>query len=922
MPEQPNYTDAQLAAIRSDARNLHIIAGAGSGKTQVIAERIVRLLEEGHAEPGNIVAFTFTEKAAAELSARILSIAGSRLGPTLGLAEMFIGTMHGYCLRILQDHLLKYLKFSVLTDVQTKLFIDRNSNRSGLTTVSVKHGQAAGQSLRRYVDTRHFKQVLDILREDALVAAPPRDVEVALESYRDLLEDHRYLDFSEILVAAVTALEGANEDGAPLRSHVSENVRFVVVDEYQDVNPIQERLIGALSNLGAGVCVVGDDDQTIYQWRGSDVQQILTFSERYPDASTVTLHENFRSTPAIVRTGALIAAANPNRLEKSMVAAGHLEGDRGDLLALEFASESEEAAWIADRIIALRGTPFRDQAEAEQRGLDWSDFAILLRTVRRSSGPIAAALKERSIPYVVAGMANLFEATEVQAAQSLFLNVAGRLSDEEVRQGWLTADVGLTAADLDRGMAFLEGERDWDERQQWAAYNLQRTLLGFLTAVGFREERVAPLENRATRGEVVMYNLGRFSQAISDFEQIHFQSDPQSKYDTFVEWLQHQAADIYEEGQNSAGFGEPNAVVISTVHQAKGRQWPAVFIPALQRNRFPSRVTGGRNVWHLMPDTVVARPERYRGTLEDERRLFYVAVTRAQKYLVCSWAPGESNQYRKASDLFVEVTRSKEVLTRAPARTTERIRPRARIAEPELVLSFSQLKYLFECPYQFKLRFLYGFNSPLDAALGYGKSVHDSMAEIHRRALKGNIPSPEEAPDIVSRHLHVPFARGSLERDLREAAERAVHRYLADQGESLVRTVHTEKEVRVDEAPGVTIVGRIDLVRRLDGDELSIVDFKSTERAQAEEVTRAQLHVYAVGYRELTGSTADLVEVMNLDPKGVNTREEIDAELLQETVSRIKRAGETIRTNEMDRLEVWGPTCERCDLAGICRDAP
>lgn len=922
MTEAVPYTKAQSAAIHSDARNLHIVAGAGSGKTQVIAERIVRLLEQGRAEPRNIVAFTFTEKAAAELASRILRIAGERLGPRTGMAEMFVGTMHGYSLRILQEHLLKYLKFAVLTDVQRRLFIDRNSSRSGLTTIAIKHGPGRGQTLRRYRDTRHFAQALDILREEDLISPPPRDLEVALRSYRELLEDYRYLDFSEIMLSAVEALEGISPDAEPLRTHLRENVRYVVVDEYQDVNPIQERLITALSTLGARISVVGDDDQTIYQWRGSDVRQILTFGARYPDVETVTLDENFRSTPAVVNLGAQIVEINPDRLAKRMRASGHQSFERGDLLALDFDSETEEADWIAERILELRGVPFQDRADEEPRGLDWPDFAILLRTVKGSSAPIVESLKRHGIPYVVAGMANLFDTAEAQAAQLLFSHVAGHFDAEDVRSAWIAADLGLSSSDLDAGMQFLSAEGNWEERRQWAAYNLQRTLLGFLAAVNLREERIPTLPDGVARGELVMYNLGRFSQAISDFEQIHFQSDPESKYTTFVDWLRYQAVEIYEEGQNSAGFSEPHAVVISTVHQAKGREWPAVFIPALQRNRFPSSQHGGRNVWHLMSDTLVARPERYRGTLEDERRLFYVAVTRAKKYLVCSWAPGQSSRNRKPSEFFTEVTRFDDVLTRPSSRIQERITPRARVEEPELLLSFSQLKYLLECPYQFKLRFLYGFNAPLDAAIGYGKSVHDALAEVHRRAMSDEIASPAEAPEIVDRHLNVPFARGQLERDLRLAAERAVTKYLEDHSASLANTVHAEKEIRVDEAPGVTVVGRIDLVRRLDSGEIAIVDFKSSERAQAEDITRSQLHIYAVGYRQLTGASADVVEVMNLDPKGKNSREEIDQEMLTGIVDRVAAAGEALRRNELPRLDDWGPTCERCDVRGLCRDAP
>ena len=238
---------------------------------------------------------------------------------------------------------------------------------------------------------------------------------------------------------------------------------------------------------------------------------------------------------------------------------------------------------------------------------------------------------------------------------------------------------------------------------------------------------------------------------------------------------------------------------------------------------------------------------------------------------------------------------------------------------PEVTLSFSELKYLFECPYQFKLRFLYGFNPPIHEALGYGKSVHDCMAEVHKRAMAGELTDSGEATALVEQHLHVPFAYPVLREDLRRAAVDAVTRYLDANQDQLQRTEYAEKEIELVVSPGITVNGRIDLIRRLDTNEISIVDFKSTERAQDEDVTRQQLHVYAMGYQELTGSSADLIEVLNLDERGKSTREIVDAGLLGETTEMIRGAGEAIRSNDLPRIKHWCDSCERCDLAGICR---
>src|SRR5207342_917027 len=200
--------------------------------------------------------------------------------------------------------------------------------------------------------------------------------------YATLLNEHAYFDYTQMILTAVGLLEAEPEDGLAEKAvldHIRSDIKYVVVDEYQDVNPLQERLIRGLIRFGANLCVVGDDDQTIYQWRGSAVSNIITFSDRYDDVHQVTLAENFRSSEGVVEVGRSIAERIPvgNRLPKAMVRAGHQSWRRGDLIARDFADEDTEAAWICDRIEAMRGLAFHDTADGEARGLSWSDFAVL-----------------------------------------------------------------------------------------------------------------------------------------------------------------------------------------------------------------------------------------------------------------------------------------------------------------------------------------------------------------------------------------------------------------------------------------------------------------------------------------------------------------------------------------------------------------
>ena len=920
-----DYTPDQLRAIKTDGRNLQIIACAGSGKTQVISERIVNTLRTRADEgitPASIVAFTFTEKAAAELKDRVHRLCREQLGTDQGLGDMYIGTIHGFCLNLLQEPpLYRFLKYQVLSDVHQRLFIDRNSRQSGLTDTPL----LAGGHLRRWMDSKLYQQLLSIrseadLDEDQIST----EVNAALERYRQLADGSRYLDYTTILTEALEALRTHEE----LRSRLTDRLHYLIVDEYQDVNPLQEQIIRELFELCGNICVVGDDDQTIYQWRGSDVNNIITFTDRYPDVETVPLNRNFRSSQAVVEAGRQFIERLPTRLPKEMESSDAQPTNRGDVLALEFKDPDEEAEWIAAKIQQLYGTQYRDKPDAGSRGLTYSDMSVLLRSVRNDARPIMQALDVAEIPYIVGGMDGLFDTPEIHSVAAVFAYLAdfapqGRTPHTEtvIREILADGGFGLTAAQLDRGIEFLNERKAKIGTEMDAELYLQRVYLDFLAALDIREESINADTTSLRTGEIVYYNLGKFSNVISDFEQINFHMNPADLYEQFANFLYYQASDYYPEGWEENGVGRPDAVQIMTVHKAKGMQWPAVFVPCLRHNRFPSRRAGGRSVWHVIPDTAVANVDRYKGTEEDERRLFYVAVTRAERYLYSTWAPIATNQQqRRRSQFHRDLTDNEHVLTRDPGESLPPAdTPRPRQEDVMLALTFSELKYYFKCPYLFKLRFLYGFDAPVSRALGYGKSLHDALSEIHAESMQGRIPDAGDVARLVDNHLHLPFANAAVRKNLERAANEALTRYLREHGRNLDKLEHVERVVELKLDEGVVVNGRIDLIRHTDTGEVLIVDFKSDERAQEENITQRQLHVYAVGYEQLTGKRADLIEVHNLD-RGGATREVVDDDLTMETLSIVTQAGRDLRTNNLPRLTNWCGTCAACDLVSICRN--
>jgi DNA helicase II / ATP-dependent DNA helicase PcrA len=789
------------------------------------------------------------------------------------------------------------------------VLIDRNSVKSGMKSLG----------LRRWVQSSTYIALLNVVHEAGTshTILDAHAVHSALEDYSRLLAAHQYFDYANILLECVAELETNVE----LQAQVRNRVKYLTVDEYQDVNPIQERLIRKITDLGANLCVVGDDDQNVYQWRGSDLTFIVDFADRYPSVTQIPLATNFRSTSAIVSVARHEVEVNEHRLTKDMQSGSFRRFRQGDLLALSFPNPDQEAAWIADKIVAMRGEPYEEQDETgatRMRGLSWSDCAILLRTVRRSGPAVMRALNDRGIPSVVTGMTGLFDTREAAAAVGIFRFMILDIDERALSDLWRAAAAGVTETALGRGAQMLsENRKGFGAGKRFSTYSLQRTFQDFLEAIELREEAVP-----GGRGEIVYYNLGKFSQVISDFEEIHYKSDPFEKYQSFVAFLRYNAPDYYSEGGQDAAYAQPDAVRIMTVHQAKGMEYPVVFLPCLQRNRFPSKRQHNR-VWDYLPREAVFNAERYDTQVEDERRLLYVAITRSEKYLYASWAPDPTNQQlTKPSTFFEELTRREQFLTRDPLDLpTDRISPEPRRRLVNVELSFSDLKYFFECPYQFKLRFLYGFNPPIHEALGYGRSLHNALAEIHRRALEGDIVTARAIPALLDTHLQVRYAYPELAEQLRRSAEKSLDLYLKEYGDHLDRLLHAEETVELTLKDGVVVTGRIDLIKNTDTGQVSIVDFKSSERAQAEDITSLQLHVYALGYEQRFGSLADLLEIHNLD-EGGSVREKVDEHLIEDTIMKVSDAGQKLRDNEMERLHLWCPTCDKCDFAGVCRSRP
>ncbi len=306
------FTREQERAVNNLKGHLRIIACPGSGKTEVVSQRIVRLIESG-ADPKTIVAFTFTEKAAEELKARMRSILQERDPGRADFGDMFVGTIHSFCFFMLKELSPEFRSYDVLTDPMRVALVSKGMNfqRLGLSKLKARDHQKHYRIINRFLASCDIMMIEDI--DPAKLS--DKTFAACYNEYRKLLTEEKYFDFSSVMH---TLVKEAKSDRYK-RKILREKVKHLVVDEYQDVDRIQEILIEILSEGAQLVCVVGDDDQNIYHWRGSDVSIIRNFRKHYGQkykVSDVHLSTNFRSTNEVIQTAKQFIRHNKERLEK------------------------------------------------------------------------------------------------------------------------------------------------------------------------------------------------------------------------------------------------------------------------------------------------------------------------------------------------------------------------------------------------------------------------------------------------------------------------------------------------------------------------------------------------------------------------------------------------------------------------------
>ena len=1017
-------TEDQRLAISSQARRLLVIAGAGSGKTDVMARRVAWWIRDQGVPKDSIAAFTFTEAAAEELRFRIRTyidqVTPSGEQPNLG--GMFIGTIHAFCLKLLRDLSPEiYYNYDILDEAGRIALVQRGYHGVlGLPTY--EHETGVGQ----FATIDQFLRAYDLLNEydELSVTLPTPEAPSDVAQERDWIRQavletdigtgalaqafavsaarlyaymraRRFLDFSTSQTEATRLLR----ESPDLLALVRETWTHVVVDEVQDINPVQDGLIRTLVGDSGRLTAVGDHRQAIYAFRGSRVDLMALLHAELsedPEGHVVELLSNFRSTPAIIdlanawsqTIGVLGTLPSPEMTWGNTRRQVSSEAHVG---LGQFGDRAEEAAWIASEISRMvdgagrRGAAHDDAAGG--RGVSYGDIALLTRSTTDVRA-YQQALRQRGIPAVVRGGPDLFSQPEVLLFLSLFAEIAGieQFYGNETRRRSLPwrirdtldcdpipaemieaacealADTGLTVRDdapvrLMRLAAAIRRKMTLggpvhlaapallcDDAVRWVRSpgRPRRIFPQQLYHWLLEEMQVCNWDNTEDTAQPVMFHLGQLSKLITAMETPGWSTADNLPFQVIAlsMWGTRKAR-----SEEAPLLVAPDAVTITTIHSAKGLQFAGVFLADVNAQRFPSSYSrriesvpfegplGERINPELLADNV---------NYDGERRLMYVALTRAERYLYVSSSGNRRSRFQRQLQAICEDLEIPVQLHWDGCTDRYELLPQRARSEQRLATNFSDLRYFVECPHDFYLRKVLGFSPTIDQAFGYGRAVHNILREIHRNPrMWAEVANNEDALRqqleslVHSGHFYLRYTTSDPLENMRATALQGLTDYVMTYQLELA-TMEFEPEREFEAMlpeEDLLVSGSIDLLRLDAPPRVAIIDFKSGEHGEtrqsglSDDLMQLQIGIYGVAARhelEYEPDTGLVRYIGESDPQRRETRIALNDDEIAAARERIVEAGRLIRQRAFGvaGVEDLGQRCAECDHKSICGRQP
>lgn len=956
----PQLNPSQQEVVGHSDGPLLVIAGPGSGKTYSIILRALNLLLREKAEPKEMLLCTFTEKAAYEMRDR-LTAAARQVGYTDDLSDLTVSTIHGFCNQALTRHRHRTNLghgYQTLDELTQLLFIfehfdeiiGQRENERYLTHWRTRWTAIHGA--RGYFD-KITEELVDprqmVNSDDDFISS----IGSAYLAYQKALLENNRVDFAHLQRHFYDLLE----DPAVAEA-VCADLRYLLVDEYQDTNYIQEQLLLKLAGNEQNLCVVGDEDQSIYRFRGATVRNILEFPQRVSDCRIIKLTTNYRSHPAIVeRYDRWMAAAdwsNPDatslfqwtgtdwspRSESDWYnpEGGSFRFDK----TITVDPESEHPDYPA--VVSIWGADVRDEAERfadlvrflKSNGVieDYNQVALLLHSVREEhSGHYLDALSTKGIPAFCPRARGFFKIPAIRHLVACYAILFGWYEDGRKQvKGWvaqkLTSEVDEAIIQLCRQFGpphpLSEALRRWTE--EIAALQEGQTLDLRPADYFYRLLALEPFLS-AARDENTARNLAIFSQLLNVFQSFYGYSVithrnrewlPIQFFNSFMRLLHDGGINEYEDPDQPFPKGY---VQVMTIHQAKGLEFPVTAVGSLsvQLN------TGKQIDRHLAPfyHRPPYEPEK-RITGFDRMRHHYVAFSRAQNVLVLT-------AHKRPKPHFASVWQGlpqwpyvdQDVLS------AQRFAPQERMPIKKTYSFTSDLKVYETCPRQYQFFREYDFTPSRSAVFFFGQLVHQSIEDIHRKALDGQLPALDEKRirDLFEANFRFLSLtdRRPISGTAKEGAFRQVMNYFRQNQDEMDRIIETEVDVSVEKA-GYILSGKVDLLLGGDG-KLELLDFKTSPRpSDSPELIDAyerQLCTYAHIVEQRSDRQVDRLLLYWTSEE----RKQDALMALPYRPERVEEAGRhfdaTVRRIQAGEFAVASPPeadiCQECDLRRLCR---
>ena len=971
----------QQQAVKYNKGPLLIIAGAGTGKTSVIVKKIKHLVKKKLAKPEQILALTFTEKAASEMEERV-----DRAMP-YGYFQMNVSTFHAFAEQILKENGFQIglsPSFRLMTEAETVIFLKQNlflfnlkyfrplGNPNKFLEVLLQHfsrlrdENISPEEYIRFAQVKNEKLKMKNLEEDVLIEREKyKELAQAYQTYQKLKIKDGLMDFADLVYNLLRLFQKRPN----VLKRYRQQYRYVLVDEFQDTNISQYQLIELLcpAKLNPRLTVVGDDSQAIYKFRGASISNIINFMKDYKKAKQITLRNNYRSNQTVLDNAyRLIKNNDPDTLEfKLGISKNLLANKPNDKEAVNMylaESAEEESDFVAKKILELKDK------------FSFSDFAILVRANNHSE-PFVRSLVRAGIPYQFLGPGTLYKQPEVKDLIA-YLRVLYNLEDSPSLFRLLYMDMySVDKKDVSLLLTFakkinqslfqaieiyLAHHNQLINRSEFEIYKPYLPLLRSETKeklliiykmiikhLGLLKTNTAgqilyyfledsgllkTLTNYKTEAqEKVAINISNFFNKLKMFESEHEDASIFAVVDFINMSIEMGESPLV----SKTDISSYNAVNILTVHSAKGLEFPVVFLVNLTEERFPTRHKKEVvSIPEILIKEILPVGDYH---IEEERRLFYVGLTRAKDkvFLSSSKFYGEGKRQRKISRFVIEtlgeeaVNKKNEIVKEKKSQLSifdfkthkQSGQSSTPPVSPSKNFSYSQLNSFKTCPLQYKYLYVLKIPTlPTDSA-SFGTSIHKTLQDFYTEFIKDKKINKNRLLEIYKK-TWVPIGYSSVahESRMKKEGEKILNNYFDKYHSKNINVLGLEKLFKIKISNDIFLTGKIDRIDGRKENEVEIIDYKTGKKPSERELTKSlQLSIYALAAHDKNMFNKKLSDI-NLTFHYLQTQEKITLKKTEEELIKTKEditeMVEEIKKNKFPATP--GKHCDFCSFKIIC----